>query len=90
MEPQLFKALLLMRAYKAKLGDGDEFKVEAVPHATSMDPPVTARKQDGDSSTESRENMDKARRLQTATNNAGLDELYRNKFSGNAKDVQKW
>ena len=79
-----------MRAYKAKLSNKDEFKVEAVLYATSVDPPVIARKQDGDLSIKSWENMDKACYLQTATNNAGLDKLYYNKFSRNAKDVQKW
>ena len=53
MELQLFKALLLIRAYKAKLSNRDEFKVEAVPYATSVDPPVTARKQDSNLSTKS-------------------------------------
>ena len=49
----MFKALLLIRAYKAKLSNRDKFKVEAVPYATSVDPPIIARKQDGDLFTKS-------------------------------------
>ena len=42
-----------MRAYTAKLGNRNKFKVEAVPYATGVDPLITARKQDSDLSTES-------------------------------------
>ncbi|KAK5690493.1 hypothetical protein LTR17_025939 [Elasticomyces elasticus] len=91
LEPNAREYTLYKRAHKLKIGEQDIDMVPAETHPRGIDPdptPLTNVVEDND--TEARENVDKRRRLQTCTNNAGLDNMYEYNVPANAKDVQKW
>lgn len=91
LEPTAWESLYYGRAHRAKFGEEDSYQVEATEHAKGIDPPTPVGPQPVvDAETEGRENVDKRRRLQTASNNSALDNMYEYKMPADAKTVQKW
>lgn len=76
--------------HKEKIGEDDQFLVAAAPHAQPAKPIRLRHQLDLATETEARDNFDKRRRLQIATNNVGQENLAKFKIQSNAKDVQKW
>ncbi|KAK3655279.1 hypothetical protein LTR22_010309 [Elasticomyces elasticus] len=74
-------------AHGIKVEEEDTNRVEAGAHTTPLDPPPGIKPLENPD-TKMHENIDKRRRLQTATNNSTLDKMYTFRVRANAKEVQ--
>jgi len=91
LEPDDFEYGQYWPLHVEKLGEPDQIRVEASVHAAPLQPVKgISQAPPVESDTEIRENMDKRRRLQTSTNNTGLDKFNSYHVPSKAKDVQKW
>ncbi|KAK3616703.1 hypothetical protein LTR56_025780 [Elasticomyces elasticus] len=70
------EAMIYATAYGIKVEEEDTNRVEAGVHATPLDP-LPGMKPLENPDTKMHENIDKRRRLQTATNNSTLDKMYK-------------
>ncbi|KAK4904379.1 hypothetical protein LTR49_026157 [Elasticomyces elasticus] len=81
--------MIYATAYGIKVEEEDTNRVEAGVHATPLDP-LPGMKPLENPDTKMHENIDKRRRLQTATNNSTLDKMYTFRVRANVKEVQTY